>query len=141
MKPGAKTDFRGRYSELGLVSDRPRHRLHIRGGVVVIQRIAKLIHNSLKPRRKSVKTATLKDLQVIRSAMTSCVSDCEDIQAKRLLLKIASAATAQDLWMLRNDAYQVISQQHSQTEAATRINHLMDAFEGWVEPRQLVKIR
>ena len=113
----------------------------MRGGVFVIQRIARLIHKSLQPRRKSVKTATLKDLQAIRSAMTNCVSDCEGLQAKRLLLKITSAATAQDLWMLRNDAYQVISQQHSQTEATTRINHLIDAFEGWVEPRQLVKIR
>lgn len=107
----------------------------------MIQRIAKLIHRSLQPRRKSVKTASLKELQVIRSAMTGCVNDCEGIQAKRLHLKITSAATAQDLWMLRNDAYQVISQQHSQTEAATRINHLMETFDGWVEPRQLVKIR
>lgn len=110
-------------------------------GAAVIQRIAKLIRRSLQPRRKSVKAATLKDLQIIRSAMTSCVNDCEGIPAQRLHLKIASAKTAQDLWMLRNDAYQVISQQHSQTEAAVRINRLMDAFEGWVEPRQLVKIR
>lgn len=111
------------------------------GGRIVIQHIAKLIHRTLQPRRKAVKTASLKDLQAIRSAMTNCVSDCKDLQAHRLHLKIASAASAQDLWMLRNDAYQVISQQHSQTEAAARINHLIDAFEGWVEPRQLVKIR
>lgn len=100
-----------------------------------------MLERTLKPRRKAVKTATLKDLQVIRSAMTGCVSDCEDMQAERLRMKIATAATAQDLWMLRNDAYLVISQQHSQTEAAARINHLMDAFKGWVEPRQLLKIR
>jgi hypothetical protein len=130
--------FRGLNSELSnqLVRSPPADE-----GATVIQRIAKLIQRSLHPRRKSVKTPTLKDLQIIRSAMTSCMNDCEGIPAQRLHLKIGAAKTAQDLWMLRNDAYQVISQQHSQTEAASRINHLMDAFDGWVEPRQLVKIR
>lgn len=107
----------------------------------MIQRIAKLIRRTFKPRLKSVRTATLKDLQAIRSAMNGCVSDCEGLQAQRLHLKITSAASAQDLWMLRNDAYLVISQAHSQSEAAARINRLIDAFDGWVEPRQLVKIR
>ncbi|HEY9094930.1 MAG TPA: hypothetical protein VIN35_04225 [Hydrogenophaga sp.] len=107
----------------------------------MIQRIAQLIHRSLQPRRNKVKTATLKDLQAIRAAMSSCLDDCEGLQAQRLQLKIAAAKTAQDLWMLRNDAYQLISQQHSQSEAVSRINHLIDAFEGWVDPRQLVKIR
>lgn len=43
--------------------------------------------------------------------------------------------------MLRNDAYQLISHQHSQNVAAERINALIAVFEGWVEPRQLVRIR
>jgi hypothetical protein len=73
--------------------------------------------------------------------MVACMNDCEGLQSQRLHLKIMAAATAQDLWMLRNDAYQVISQHHSQAEAASRINHLIDTFQGWVEPRQLVKIR
>jgi uncharacterized membrane protein YccC len=107
----------------------------------LIPHLTRLIHRTLKPRGKTVKTATLKDLQVIRQALTACVSDCEGLQAQRLHLKITSAASAQDLWMLRNDAYSIISQTHSQSEAAARINHLIDAFDGWVEPRQLMKIR
>jgi hypothetical protein len=43
--------------------------------------------------------------------------------------------------MLRNDAYQLISQQHNQTAAAARINDLISAFEGWLEPSQLVRIK
>ena len=107
----------------------------------MIQQFGKLIGRSLMKRRKAPKVATLKDLQVIRTAMLKCMEDCDGLQAQRLHLKITSAASPQDLWMLRNDTYQVISQQYSQTAAAERINQLMDAFEGWVEPRQLVKIR
>lgn len=108
----------------------------------MIQRLGRFIQRSLSQRgNKLPRVATLKDLQPIRSALLACVQDCEGIQAQRLHLKIGSAATAQDLWMLRNDAFQVISQQHSQAAAAERINQLMHAFEGWVEPRQLVKIR
>ncbi len=107
----------------------------------MIQRLGKLISCSLAKRIKSPKVATLKDLQAIRTAMLACITDCEGLQAQRLQLKITSTASAQDFWLLRNDAYQVISQQHAQTVAADRINQLMHAFEGWVPARQLVKIR
>jgi hypothetical protein len=107
----------------------------------MIPRIAKFIEKSLRSRGKAAKTASLKDLQSIRSALTGCVSDCNGLPAQRLQLKITSAATPQDLWMLRNDAYSVISQQHNQSVAAERINQLMKAFEGWVEPRQLNRIK
>lgn len=107
----------------------------------MILRIAKLLKRSMGSRSKAPKSATLKDLQAIRAALLEGVKDCEGLQAQRLHLKISSASSAQDLWMLRNDAYQVISQQHNQSIAANRINELMHAFEGWVEPRQLIKIR
>ena len=107
----------------------------------MIRRIGSFLKRSIIARKKSPKVATLKDLQAIRHAMLACLKDCDSLQAQRLQLKINSAASAQDLWLLRNDAYQVISQRHSQTAAAERINQLMQSFEGWVESRQLVKIR
>lgn len=107
----------------------------------MILRIRNLISRSLVKRIKSPKVATLKDLQTIRAAMVACIKDCEGLQGQRLQLKITASATAQDLWLLRNDAYQVISQQHSQAVAVERINQLVQAFEGWVDARQLVKIR
>jgi hypothetical protein len=107
----------------------------------MIQRIAKLFNKTLRPGNKPPKAPSLKDLQTIRNALLSCLSDCDGLQAQRLHLKISSAATAQDLWHLRNDAYQVISQQHSQNVAVERINPLIEAFEGWVEARHLVRIR
>jgi hypothetical protein len=107
----------------------------------MIQRIGRFLKNSLGAGRHAPKVPTLKDLQAIRVVMLASVKDCEGLQAQRLQLKISGAASAQDLWMLRNDTYLVISQQHDQAVAAKRINQLMHAFEGWVEPRQLVKIR
>lgn len=107
----------------------------------MIQRIAKLFEKSLKSGKRPAKTPTLKDLQGIRTALLNCLSDCDSLQAQRLHLKISAATNPQDLWMLRNDAYQVISQQHSQNVAVERINQLLDAFEGWVDARLLVRIR
>jgi hypothetical protein len=107
----------------------------------MIQRIKDFLTRSLGVRSKPPKVASFKDLQAIRTAMLSGVKDCEGLQAQRLHLKISSAATAQDLWLLRNDAYLVISQQYDQAVAAGRINQLMHAFEGWVDARQLVAIR
>lgn len=92
-------------------------------------------------RKSASNKASLKDLQYIRTALLQCMDDCDSVQAQRLRHKITQAKTAQDLWMLRNDAYQLISQQTSQAVAAERINNLMSAFEGWLEPRQLVRIK
>ena len=58
------------------------------------------------------------------------------VKSTSLAVEGASSRT-----MLRNDAYQLISQQHNQTAAANRINDLMSAFEGWLEPSQLVRIK
>lgn len=51
------------------------------------------------------------------------------------------AHTPQELWLLRNDAYQLISQRHNQSVAAERINRLIQYFEGWLEPKQLIRIK
>ena len=107
----------------------------------MIPTIAKIIKGTLSPRSNARKTPTLKDLQVIRNALLQCVEDCDSAPAQRLRHKIDHTQTAKELWMLRNDAYQLISQQTSQAIAAERINNLISAFEGWLEPRQLVRIK
>lgn len=107
----------------------------------MIPTIARIIRGTLKPRSAVRKTPTLKDIQVIRNALLKCVADCDSAPAQRLRHKIAHTLTAKELWMLRNDAYQLISQQHDQTAAAARINDLISAFEGWLEPNQLVRIK
>ena len=107
----------------------------------MIPTIARFIRGSLKPRAPGRKTPHLKDLQAIRVALLRCIEDCDSVPARRLNHKIIQAQTVQELWLLRNDAYQLISQQTSQTVAAARINALISSFEGWLEPRQLVRIK
>jgi len=107
----------------------------------VIPIIARIFRGSLKPLAPGRKTPHLKDLQAIRVALLRCIEDCDSVPARRLSHKIIHAQSVQELWLLRNDAYQLISQQTSQTVAAERINELISFFEGWVEPRQLVRIK
>ncbi len=107
----------------------------------MIPAIARFFRGSLKPQSARRKTIPLKDLQAMRAALLRCIDDCDSLPARRLSHQIINAQTAQELWLLRNDAYQLISQQTSQTVAAERINALISCFEGWVEPRQLVRIK
>ena len=107
----------------------------------LIPTLTRLIKSKMAPRKPANQSASLKDLQSIRAALLKCMDDCDSAQAQRLRHKIAQTKTAQELWMLRNDAYQLISQQTSQTIAAERINNLISVFDGWLEPRQLVRIK
>lgn len=106
----------------------------------MIPLLTSLIKGKIAPRKSGKSTPRLKDIQSIRSALLQCVADCDGTTVQRLRHKIEHAQNAQDLWLLRNDAYQLISQQTSQTVAAERINALLAVFDGWVDARQLVRI-
>jgi hypothetical protein len=114
-------------------SDRPENPL--------ITTIARIIRVSLKPGYRKSRTASLKDLAAIRKALLLAFEDCLNLSAQRLRLKIENAKSPSELWMLRNDIYQVISQQHDQGIAADRINGLLRVFEGWVDPKQINRIK
>jgi hypothetical protein len=107
----------------------------------LITSIARWLGVGTDPRKRSPHKASLKDLAGIRTHLLQAIEDCLDQQALRLRKKIESARTPQELWMLRNDAFQLISQQHNQSVAAERINALIQIFEGWLEPKQLVRIK
>lgn len=107
----------------------------------LIPNIARIIGARFMPRARPGKSATIKDLLAIRKALLASVADCEGVSADRLRLKINHTQTPQHLWLLRNDAYQVISQSHSQALAAERINSVMVHFKGWVDPKQLSHIK
>lgn len=87
------------------------------------------------------KTPSLKDLVSIRQALLDVVQDCDGVTGERIRHKVQQARSPQELWLLRNDAYQLIAQRHNQSVAAERINALISVFDGWVEPKQLVRIR
>ncbi len=107
----------------------------------MIPNLIRLLKGTSAPRKAAKTTPSLKDIQGIRTALLTCIADCDGIPAQRLRHKIERSQTVQDLWLLRNDAYQLISHHTSQTVAAERINALLKVFEGWVDGRQLVPIR
>ena len=79
-------------------------------------------------------------LTEVRQRLEMTVQDCQGASAQRLTYKINSAETAIDLWLLRSDLYQCISQVHGQAEADRRINALLDIFSGWMPANQLSQI-
>ena len=79
-------------------------------------------------------------LEQVRASLQGTLHDCRDMRAQRLIYKINAAKTGPDLWLLRSDLYQCISQTHNQTEAVKRINDLVPVFEGWVPARNLTRI-
>lgn len=107
----------------------------------LISALTRMFQLHFAPQWRPARRASVKDLATIRSHLGYSIVDCLSETAHRLRKKIDLARTPQELWMLRNDAYQVISQQHNQAIAADRINQLIQYFEGWLEPRQLVRIK
>ena len=107
----------------------------------LIAMLVRLLDAAQGNRPKPRKRPCLKELLAIRQALLNCVIDCDSPTAQRLRQKIGQSQTPQDLWLLRIDAYQIISQRHNQTVAAQRINALMADFEGWVDDKQLTHIK
>jgi hypothetical protein len=76
--------------------------------------------------------ARLADIQQARHQMLQSVHDCHDEAASRLRSRIQSARSHKELWMLRSEAYRVISLHHCQSVAVERIDLLMHVFEDTV---------
>ncbi len=76
----------------------------------------------------------------IKHRMELVLHDAKGADVGRMLYKIRSARSADELWMLRSDLYQIVAMQHNQSEAARRINSLLPCFSQWIGPRQLTAI-
>ncbi|MGQ3083918.1 MAG: hypothetical protein ACT6RO_12215 [Hydrogenophaga sp.] len=107
----------------------------------LISVLTRIFRVNLASRQRPHRTPSVKDVARIRSQLEHSISDCPSDAAQRLRKKIAQTRSPQELWLLRNDAYQLISQQHDQSVAADRINRLIRFFEGWLDPKQLVRIK
>jgi hypothetical protein len=76
----------------------------------------------------------------IKKRMELALHDAKGTSVGGMLYKIRSARNVSDLWMLRSDMYQVIAMEHSQSEAARRINSLLPCFSQWITTKQLIAI-
>lgn len=107
----------------------------------LISVLTRIFRVNLASRQRVQKSPSLKELARIRRHLERSIEDCSGTPVTRLRKQIDQAHTPQELWQLRNDAYQLISQRHNQAVAAERINRLLQDFEGWLDPKQLVRIQ
>jgi len=105
----------------------------------VIPAIVRLVSGAL--RKRTPRPARLKDLALMRHPLLAIVEDCPGKATLQFKARIEVARTPQELWMLRLDAFQIISQQHNQTEAAKRVDGIAHCFNGWLDPRQLARVK
>jgi len=91
--------------------------------------LARLLRAFTRPSPSRRPAARLADIQLARQHMLQSVSDCHDEAAARLRSRIESARSHKELWMLRSEAYRVISLHHCQSIAVERIDTLMHVFE------------
>ncbi|MGE0332664.1 MAG: hypothetical protein AB7P37_18455 [Ramlibacter sp.] len=77
------------------------------------------------------------DLEEIRQRNLALLQDCQGPALPRVRRCVNAARSAQDLWLLRCELYQVVSFSHGEPEAVRRIQALAPSFEGWVPPRAL----
>jgi hypothetical protein len=101
--------------------------------------LARLLGLTSRPHQRP-RTAHLKDVMSMRQHLLRTIEDCVSVPAHRLRRRIERARTPQELWLLRNDAFQLIAQRHDQRTAAQRIDELVKIFEGWLDPKQLARI-
>lgn len=107
----------------------------------MVSAVKRLLRVAFQPRESARRAPKLKDLAAMRQHLLRTIDDCTGQPAHRLRQQIEAATTAQELWLLRNDAFQLISQRHSQPVAAQRIDSLIRVFEGWVDPKHLARVR
>lgn len=98
------------------------------------------ISRLLRSLRRQRPAKRLSDLHTARSALLAAIDDCQGLNAEQLKRKLGTARHHRDLWMLRSDAYRLISLQHCQAIADERMRHLLHLFEGWVTPTELSRV-
>lgn len=80
------------------------------------------------------------DMHEVRAAVLATLKDCGGAACERMRWRLQAAQSPQDLWLLRSEIFQMVSAQHCQAEAASRINALLPAFERYLPARMLTRI-
>jgi hypothetical protein len=68
-------------------------------------------------------------VESVRRQLLAVLDDCQGFEVDRVRWRLHMAERAQELWLLRDAVFQVISSQHCQAQAAERINELVPAFQ------------
>ena len=108
----------------------------------MIALLTRWIGGALQPPPRPRRIPHLRDVALIRQQLLHTSEDClGSAPAELLRRQIERARNPQELWLLRNDAFQLISQRHSQHVATARIDSLSKLFEEWLDPKPLARFR
>jgi len=97
----------------------------------------KSLHSWLYESSTQIPKAQLEELRI---QLQEALQQCDGPMCERLHWRIDAACTAQHLWLLRGEIFQLVSRQFCQEEAARRINALLPAFSGRLPKRMLTRV-
>jgi hypothetical protein len=80
------------------------------------------------------------NLEELRILLHESLLQCDGPMCERLHWRIDAACTAQHLWLLRGEIFQLVSREFCQQEAARRINALLPAFSSRLPERMLTRV-
>lgn len=89
---------------------------------------------------ESAEEAPRQQLETLRFQVQDALYRCEGAMCERMRWRIEEACTAQQLWLLRGEIFQLVARQFCQEEAVRRINALLPAFSGWLPERMLTRV-
>ena len=67
-------------------------------------------------------------VEAVRRQLLAVLDDCHGSDCDQLRWRLHTAERAQELWLLRNQIFQVVASQHCLQLAHERINGLLTAF-------------
>lgn len=104
--------------------------------IQALKPLSKAVH-ALRRRMTGIREASASDLTRIRSAMLERMLDCDTKTVRRVRVQMEGATTALQLWMLRSEVYQAVSERFGQHEATKRVAGLAPLFRGLLPDAQL----
>lgn len=106
--------------------------------IQALKPLSKAVH-ALRRKMAGIREASASDLTRIRSAMLEHMLDCDTKTVRRVRVQMEGATTALQLWMLRSEVYQAVSERFGQREASRRVADLAPLFRGLLPDAQLRK--
>jgi len=80
------------------------------------------------------------DLERLQSQLHHALRECTGPMAQRMRWRIDDTFTAEALWLLREEIFQLVAGEFCQEEAVHRVNALLPAFSAWLPGRMLTRL-
>jgi hypothetical protein len=77
-------------------------------------------------------------VEAVRRQLLAALDDCHGTECDRLRWRLHTAERAQELWLLRDQIFQVVTTQHCLAQAQERIEGFVTVFRG-VLPAGMVR--